>query len=170
MGAPQPRASPVRSAGWAPASDLEHRIAEAERALDAREARLQAQTRRLRQHLARVTEPRFLAPRLGAAAAIGIGLWWVLRRSGRSAKPAAGAGHTVPTWPGLLLGLLPLAWPMLPHRWRHRVSPSTAASLLALLLPLVDQWLVRRRARGAEEGPAARTTPPSARPGARTCG
>ncbi|MDQ7744364.1 lipocalin family protein [Hydrogenophaga pseudoflava] len=159
MAAPATTASPRSSAMRETAAGLDHRIALAEQALVARDARVRAHARRLREHLERITGPGFIARRVAGAAVAGAGLWWALRRSGhglaalRGRAPSAGSAPTVPTWSGLLLGLMPVAWPMLPPRWRHRVSPSTAATALALLLPLLEQALSRRSARTADGPP-----------------
>jgi hypothetical protein len=37
------------------------------------------------------------------------------------------------------------AWPMLPARWRERLNPATAASLLTLGLPVLEGLIARRR-------------------------
>lgn len=150
MAAPSRPATPPSCAGPQSGALLDHRIALAKQSLVARDARVRDHSRRLREHLERMTEPGFIARRVGVVAALGVGLWWSLRRSG---LPSTGSGPSAPTWSGLLLGLLPVVWPMLPQRWRHRVSPSTATAAMALLLPLLEQALARRRAQPADGPP-----------------
>jgi len=127
--------------------DLETRILLVEQRLVAREARLRRGASGLAREARRQLRPaRLLAPAGGALLALLAlrSLW----RHPAKAEPAAEAQKAhgrladIP-W----VRLLGLAWPLVPGRWRDRVSPAMASSLVTLGLPLVERLLGSRRAR-----------------------
>lgn len=126
-----------------PEPDIEARILHVEQRLVAREARLRQGGQDLAGRLRRTLQPSKLLLPAGSVV-LGIAALLSLRR--RPASPPApvpaAAWVDIP-W----LRLLGLAWPLLPPRWRRRVSPATASSVVTLGLPLVEGLLGRRRAR-----------------------
>lgn len=136
------RHPPAAHAGpLAPADtrDLDTRIQQAEQQLVAREQRLRVQVHALGRRARRAAAPRALLLKVAGGALAGLGVLWTLRRAaGRGHAPdAPGTAARTGAPPHLLLTLLPLAWPLLPARWRQRVSLATAAAVLGLALPLV---------------------------------
>lgn len=133
---------------------LDERIRQAELRLIAREDNLRRRVDLLGHRLHEVTQPRrFIAPAIGAAVAL-LALWAMLRgraqspalrgaQSGQSRGTAPAQGSSEMPW----LHLLALAWPMLPAPWRARVSPTTAATLVSLGLPLAERLLSARQQR-----------------------
>jgi len=130
-----------------PAGDLDARIRAVEARLIEREERLGLRLAALGTRVRRAVEPRrLLQPLLGALLGIA-GLWWLLRSGSprprerepreRVAAPAA-AGHAMP-WAHVVA----FVWPLLPARWRARVSPGVASAAVSIGLPLLEAWLVR---------------------------
>jgi apolipoprotein D and lipocalin family protein len=138
--------------------DLDARILLVEQRLIAREQTLRRGIADLGQRLRATHEPwRRALPALGLAlAAVTLAaIAWRWRRRARphrhavpalaaaphaaAAAAASTAGSDIP-W----VRLVALGWPLLPARWRSRVSPATASSLVALGLPLVE-WLLHGR-------------------------
>jgi apolipoprotein D and lipocalin family protein len=123
--------------------DLDARIRAAELRIVVRDEQFRAQARQLFARTRRVLSPRrWKLP--AAAVAAAAALWWLGPH--RSAKVAVGhadashrvaQAHTVLPWTQLLA----LAWPLVPARWRLRISPGTAAALASLVLPLVGRAL-----------------------------
>ena len=156
-------------AGAAPApapaddSDLDARIGRVEQRLVVREQRLLTQVQGLGARARQAAAPRASLLKLAGVAAAGAVLVWALRRGGgrnvpqRQRSPVARAGVGGP--PRLLLSLLPMAWPLLPARWRDRASPATAATVLGLALPLVQCLVARRTAAGTSSGDRRAPTP-----------
>ena len=131
--------------------DLDTRISLAEQRLIAREQRLRDQVQHFGQRLQQAAAPRALLLKAGGVALAGAALVWTLRRGGsRHGHPHARRNHPAPAMSGgppqLLLSLLPMAWPMLPERWRSRINPATAATVLGVAAPLIDRLLARRNA------------------------
>ena len=131
--------------------DLDTRISLAEQRLIAREQRLRGQVQRFGQRLQQAAAPRALLLKAGGVALASAALVWTLRRGGgRHGHPPARRYHPAPAMSGgppqWLLGLLQMAWPMLPERWRSRISPATAATVLGIAAPLIDRLLARRNA------------------------
>ena len=130
--------------------DLDTRISIAEQQLIAREQRLFTQVQGLSARARQAAQPRALLLKLAGVAMAGAGLVWALRRGGGRNPPQDQRGPLVPAAPGgppqLLLSLLPMAWPMLPARWRDRISPATAATLLGVAVPLIQRLMARRHA------------------------
>lgn len=131
--------------------DLDTRISLVEQRLIAREQRLRGQVQRFGQRLQQAAAPRALLLKAGGVALAGAALVWTLRRGGsRNGHAPARRNHPAPAMSGgppqLFLSLLPMAWPMLPERWRSRISPATAATVLGIAAPLIDRLLARRNA------------------------
>ncbi len=138
-------------------ADLDGRIACVERRLIAREDGVRRRVALLTRRVSHAMQPRqLLTPVLGGLLGL-TGLWWLLRgRSGDSgglvARPASASDRGDPTDPARPGGggelpwvrLLGLAWPLLPERWRNRVNPATASTVLALGLPLLERLFAGR--------------------------
>ncbi len=127
-------------------TDLDTRISLVEMRLIAREERLHGRLQQMGQRLGQAAAPRALLLKLAGVALAGGVLVWAIRSGGvhaaaRSVQAAAGGSP-----PHLLLSLLPMAWPLLPARWRTRISPATAATVLGLAAPVVQSLLARRAA------------------------
>jgi len=138
--------------------DLDTRIQLAEQQLVAREQRLRVQVQGLGRRARRAAAPRTLLLKVAGGALAGLGVLWALRRAGGPGHPPdpPGAAAQAGAPPHLLLSLLPMAWPLLPARWRQRISPATAAAVLGVALPLVARLLAPRAASAG-----GRTAPPS---------
>jgi hypothetical protein len=133
--------------------DLEAEIARAEQAVIARDLRIRYRAETII-HRAK----REVVRHAGAGLAVGIGTviltWWLNHLSHKNDPPRqAAATQETPhfTFEGLfrdvgimLVGLLPMLWPMLPRGWRRTVSPGTAGTVLTWLAPLVGK-LFRRK-------------------------
>ena len=159
---PPPGPQPATPDDLSAEIDLDTRISLAEQRLIAREQRLRGQVQRFGQRLHQAAAPRALLLKAGGVALAGAALVWTLRRGGsRHGQPPARRPHPTPAMSGgppqLLLSLLPMAWPMLPERWRSRISPATAATVLGVAAPLIDRLLARRNA--AEDTDNADTLP-----------
>ena len=159
---PPPSPPPATPDDLSAEIDLDTRISLAEQRLIAREQRLRGQVQRFGQRLHQAAAPRALLLKAGGVALAGAALVWTLRRGGsRHGQPPARRDHPTPAMSGgppqLLLSLLPMAWPMLPERWRSRISPATAATVLGVAAPLIDRLLARRNA--AEDTDNADTLP-----------
>lgn len=125
-----------------PEPDIDARILDVEHRLMAREARLHAGVEGLTGQLRHRLQPRKLLLPVGGAL-LAVAALLALRRRPH-AEPATprptGALRNIP-W----LRLLGLAWPLLPERWRGRVSPAAASSFVTLGLPLVETLLGTHR-------------------------
>lgn len=130
---------------------LDESIRLIEQRLMLREENLRARFHAFGERLRQASSPKhLLAPVLGSVLAAVV-LWRTLRRP----KPAgsepllSGArqdGGTLSWW----MGLLGLAWPMLPAIWRARVSPSAVSTLLSVGLPWIENWLGRNAQESSE--------------------
>lgn len=140
-------------------ADIDTLVLLAEQRLIDREQRVRQSVRRFSRQLHDATRPERLAK--PALIAGGVALWLMLRRRHPRAAAAAPAGHPAvpaaarPALFVLLAGipwtrLLSHAWPLMPGRWRERLNPATAASLLTLGLPVLEGLLTRRRRDDAE--------------------
>lgn len=136
---------PTSNVSVRPDDDLEAQVRAAEAQVVARDARIAVKLRAL-EHQARETMPR---PRTAVLAAAGAGagalaalLFRRIRRHGRRNERPARLGwlrargpeaqqpevvQAGPRFPWA--GLVPLMWPLLPSRWRARMSPATATAL-----------------------------------------
>ena len=93
---------------------------------------------------------RLMAPLIGIGVAAFV-VWWLLRGRGtrRAATIAQAAHAAMPPLGGGAMDLpwaplLGFVWPLLPQRWRTRVSPATAATVLGIGVPLVERLLAAR--------------------------
>ncbi|MBZ8138648.1 lipocalin [Rubrivivax gelatinosus] len=131
-----------------PEDDLDARIAAATRTLVEREQRVAAGFATLGRRTRRAVAPARLAATGAGVLLAGAALWWLLRRgaapaptvqneTGRSAPPSSPS----PLPP--MAGLLGLAWPLLPARWRSRLNPGLVALAVDLGWPLVRRLLQR---------------------------
>jgi len=129
--------------------DLDQRILEVEQRLIAREERWRHGVDTLRARARRVASPNRLLLPLGGAL-FGTVLLRMWRRSGaaRATSPVISAasgqhrgGNAEAPW----ISLIALAWPLVPARWRTRVSPATASTLVAIGLPVLQGLLGSRR-------------------------
>lgn len=128
---------------------LDERIRLAELRLIAREDSIKHRIDRLGDRLQEVLElRRYIAPTIGTVVTA-VSLWLMLSRR-RRAAPAA---HGAPGRSGRMLSELPwahllaLVWPLVPGRWRARVSPATVATVVSLGLPLAERLFTPRAAR-----------------------
>lgn len=143
--------------------DLDTRISVVEQRLIAREQRLLSQVQGVRQRATEAIAPRALLLKVAGVAVAGAGLVWALRRGGRGADHRADHGERAPSQAGgpsqLLLSLLPMAWPMLPARWRTRVSPATAATVLSVAVPLIQRLRASRPSSASDAEPGVPSVP-----------
>ncbi len=147
MNAPLPLSPPPVEADAG--VDIDTRILLVEQRLIAREERLHRGLSDLVGEARRRLQPRRLIAPIGGAllAALALRALW---RSPAPAQRAAAAGHAAPDGSAAevpWVRLLGLAWPLLPARWRDRVNPAVASSVLTLGLPLLERLLAGRRAR-----------------------
>ncbi|WP_457424467.1 hypothetical protein [Roseateles sp. P5_E7] len=137
-------------------ADIDARIWLAEEQLVAREARLRRGMTALGRQVHEATRPaRLLQPALLTAAVAVIVLAWPSRKASpvRATQQQPGTAAAAVARPALFVllagipwtRLLSHAWPLLPGRWRERLNPATAASMLTFGLPLLEGWLTRRR-------------------------
>lgn len=130
--------------------DIDAHILRIEQRLIARQDNLRRGVGALTGQLRQMLQPRrLLVPAggvlLGVAALLS--LWrrphvaTAVPASSAATAPAAGPAVDIP-W----VRLLGLAWPLVPARWRERISPATASSLVTLGLPLIEGLLGTRRA------------------------
>ena len=122
-------------------AEIDQRILEVEHRLIAREEGLHRSVLHLRQRLQ--DEPRrFLAPAVGTLGAIAS--WFWLRR-GR--QPASDQAPRLPSAEGpSWVRYVGVAWPLLPARWRARVNPTTAITVLTFAAPLLERLAAGGRA------------------------
>lgn len=123
---------------WRADPALDAQIQRVEQRLIDRQARLSHGRASVARDVRRLLRPRRLAWPL-AATALGLAALLSLRRS----PAVAAASGPAPLPEGLRLPwaqLAGLVWPLMPARWRDRIGPATATSLLALGLPLLERW------------------------------
>jgi apolipoprotein D and lipocalin family protein len=125
--------------------DPEQHLREIELRLIARDEALQRRFHGVKERVQQALSPkRFTVPLLAGGLVIAGGAWWLLgsRRQlpaqSAAPQPYAKAGAGTGRW---LVRGIGLAWPMLPERWRAKISPTTAATLAAVGLPLVETLL-----------------------------
>ena len=131
--------------------DLDIRIRLAEERLMARQQNLRCQAGAIGERVQAAIKPWRQALPLAGAVLAGAGVWWLWRgrRRGAARAPApeqgqqqqsAPAGHADFPW----LHIITLGWPLLPERWRARVSPATVNTMMSLGVPLIEHFLRRR--------------------------
>ncbi|MGM9484045.1 lipocalin family protein [Roseateles sp. NT4] len=123
--------------------DIDARILAVEQRLIAREDRLRRDVASLSGQLRDRLSPRQWLPPVGAGLLTVAALAALWRRPAPPAPPTSGGAPLLARLPWMQL--IGLAWPLLPERWRQRVSPATAGSFLTLGLPLVERLLGGRR-------------------------
>jgi apolipoprotein D and lipocalin family protein len=120
--------------------DLDAQIQRVEQRLIDREQRLRHGTAGLARDLRRTLKPQRLALPVASTVLGAAALLSLLRRPQAMPpppRPASGTGMA-----GLpLMQLVGLAWPMLPQRWRDRMGPATATSVLTIGLPLLQRFI-----------------------------
>ncbi|MFL6628374.1 MAG: hypothetical protein ACJ8IK_19230 [Burkholderiaceae bacterium] len=146
-----------------PATDrepsLDEQIAQAERAVIARDLRIRRRADALVRHAKREA-----IKHAGGGLLLGVGTialtWWLNHLNRKNAPPPAPPApetahgtfeHLFRDAGVILAGLLPMLWPMVPRSWRRGVTPGTAGTVLTFLAPLLGK-LFRRKPR---EGQAA---------------
>lgn len=141
--------------------DLDAEIARVEQRLIARELRLRAGATQLSTQVRRQCRPRRLLVQ-AASAVLGSAAVLALLRGRRhaGAEPTSAPGRgfapeSAPAGAAAAFAWAPwvgLAWPLLPARWRRRVSPSMATSVLTLGVPLLLRLLGRRSRQARSRG------------------
>jgi apolipoprotein D and lipocalin family protein len=147
---PNATASSTDAAARLSGDDIEARIAIAESRLLEREARMQRNWATFTARAKRATQPPKLFSPMVMGPALGlIGLWLLRGRRntyrpplGAAASGAARGSSAEAPW----ISLIALAWPLLPARYRSRISPATASAMVALGLPLAQAIVGGRRA------------------------
>jgi apolipoprotein D and lipocalin family protein len=139
------KGTPVSNAA-ASSDDLDTQILQAEMRVIERDQRLQRELRSWGERVKHLASPRrLLSSATGPLALAGVAVAGFLGwRTLHSHSPNA-SGPSAPFatrlrrggMADLMLRMLPLAWPMLPSRWRTRVSPATASTALGFALPLL---------------------------------
>jgi apolipoprotein D and lipocalin family protein len=123
-----------------PDDDLDAQILRVEQRLVAREQRLCHGAAGLARDARRTLKPQRLALPVASAVLGAVALVSLLRRPAAMPPPArpvrTGALQGLP-----LMQLVGLAWPLLPERWRDRIGPATATTVLTLGLPLLQRLL-----------------------------
>lgn len=161
-----PLPASLSRADGAPPQDLDAQILRVEQRLIAREENLRRGVHAFGEQLGDALQPRRLLKPALIAAGVVAGAAMLLRRPRHAAQahdeppPRSFAGSATAS-PGSRLGGLPwvqllgIAWPMLPARWRHRINPVTASTLITLGLPMLETLLARRRPASAPLEPLA---------------
>ena len=132
------------------ATQLDDRILQVEQRLIAREERLRRNIADLSGRIRRAAEPKRVLLPLGGAllGVIALKLWRNRGGGARATSPvytAASGQHRGSSAEAPWVSLLALAWPLVPARWRSRISPATASTLVAIGLPLAQGLLGARR-------------------------
>lgn len=131
-------------------AELDDRILEVEQRLIAREQRLRRGMSQLTRRVRRATQPSRLLLPAGGALFGGLLLWMWRGRSAAAhttgrVQAAASGQHRGSSAEAPWVSLIALAWPLVPARWRTRISPATASTLVAIGLPLAQGLLGSRR-------------------------
>lgn len=147
-------ADPRRPPAAAREPSLDEQIAQAERAVIARDLRIRRRADALVRHVKHEA-----IKHAGGGLLLGVGTvaltWWLSHLNRKNAPPPAPQARDEPHGSfehlfrdaGVILaGLLPMLWPMLPRSWRRGVTPTTAGTVLTFLAPLLGK-LFRRAPR-----------------------
>jgi hypothetical protein len=134
--------------------NLDEQIAQAERAVIARDLRIRRRAGALVRHVKHEA-----IKHAGGGLLLGVGTialtWWLGHLNRKNAPPPAPPArdeahgsfeHLFRDVGVVLAGLLPMLWPMLPRSWRRGVTPNTAGTVLTFLAPLLGK-LFRRTPR-----------------------
>lgn len=127
-----------------PGLDLDAEIARVEQRLMAREQRLRSRAARFSAQVQRQWRPRRLLIHAAGAVLGSAAVLSLLRGRRHAAPPVSGPAAATPPAGFAWAPWLGLAWPLLPERWRRHVSPSMAASVLTLGVPVVLRLLGRK--------------------------
>lgn len=122
-----------------PDEDLDAQIQRVEQRLIDREQRLRHGTAGLMRDLRRALKPQRLALPVASTVLGAAALLSLIRRPQAMPPPPRPAGTALAGLP--LVQLVGLAWPLLPQRWRDRMGPATATSVLTLGLPLLQRFI-----------------------------
>ena len=147
-------ADPRRLPAPAGEPSLDEQIAQAERAVIARDLRIRRRADALVRHAKHEA-----IKHAGGGLLLGLGTvaltWWLNHLSRKNAPPPAPQAreeehstfeHLFRDAGVILAGLLPMLWPMLPRTWRRGVTPNTAGTVLTFLAPILGK-LFRRKPR-----------------------
>jgi apolipoprotein D and lipocalin family protein len=125
--------------------DRDERLRELELRVIARDEALQRRLHGLKLRVQDAVSPkRWKVPLLAGALAVAAGAWWLLGHRRSALVAGAAAPEHRPARAGnsrWLLRAIGLAWPLLPARWRGRVSPGGAAAMASVGLPLLESLL-----------------------------
>jgi apolipoprotein D and lipocalin family protein len=129
--------------------DLQERVRAAELRVIARDAALRRRLEQARTGWQRqVRRVRWLPPTAATALAAGA-LWWLLKPrpvvAAAPSPPRPGSGGVPPRSGARWVRAAGLLWPLLPVRWRARVSPAAAAAWASIGLPLLEALLADGR-------------------------
>ena len=136
-------------------ADLDLQILQVEQRLIQREQNMRHNTLQLSRRVNHALRPaRMLWPIAGMAAAVaaGFGLYMLWRGRKEPAPAASSMSRPEPAAESPYLSWvrwIPLAWPLLPQRWRARVNPATASAAMSIGLPILEGLLSRRQAAAA---------------------
>jgi apolipoprotein D and lipocalin family protein len=122
---------------------LQQRIEQAEQRVLEHDAAVQRQWDATRADWQQRLSPmRWLAPLAGSGAVLGM-VWSMFGRRGAAARAARGRAGAAPLsarW----VNAVGLLWPLVPARYRARISPGTAAALVSVGLPLLERVIATR--------------------------
>ena len=143
---PSPRTAPLpRPAD--PEADLAEQIAQAELRLVAREERLHRRFDSISARVRDTIAQRRWMMSAAALATASLTAFWLVRR--RQTAPALGNDH-LSRHEGQWWNSLPWAsivvflWPILPARWRDKLSPATASTAISTVMPFLRRLMARR--------------------------
>jgi len=129
---------------------LDQQILEVEQRLIARQERWRSGVAEIKGRVSRAAKPgRLLLPVGGALfGAIALRLWrgrGAAATSTSAIQTAASGQHRGGNAEAPWISLIALAWPLVPARYRSRISPATASTLVAIGLPVLQGLLGSRK-------------------------